>query len=149
MCWSAAGVVSSAQTPSTQDRLQWANIVTAHQAHRSANTKHLPRLGSMNEGPKPLGCGHVTPSIKHWNRPWQGFRVHIWGERYDSSLVCPCLQAWVRPSFRIQAGLIYAGISSSLGPSNGISKFPFGKDVEEAIYLFILKPNFSFWPMAS
>lgn len=58
------------------------------------------------------------------------------------------IQAWVRPSFRIQAALIYTG-PSSLGPSNGISKFPFGKDVEEAIYLFILKPNFSFWPMAS
>ena len=63
-CWNATGV-SSAQTPSTQASLRWANIVTTHQAHRSANIKHLPGLGSMNEWAKPLGCGHVTPSIKH------------------------------------------------------------------------------------
>lgn len=60
-CWNATGV-SNAQTPSTQASLRWANIVIAHQAHRSANIKHLPGLGSMKEWAKPLGCSHVTPS---------------------------------------------------------------------------------------
>lgn len=42
-------VCEQGPNPSTQDGLQWANIVTAHQAQRFANIKHLPRLGSMNE----------------------------------------------------------------------------------------------------
>lgn len=74
-----------------------------------------PRPGSVNEQAKPLGCGHVTPSVKTPNRPWLSFRVYIWKARYDSFLVCPGLWAQVRLLQSQNGGVIRISFPRGLG----------------------------------
>lgn len=90
--------------------LCWANIVTAHQAQRFANIKHFPRLVSMNEWAKPLGCGYVTPSKQTPKQTLVGFQIFYLGIKVWVIIMWSRWASAGQTFFQSQAGLIDSSI---------------------------------------